>query len=532
MGLTRRTLLRLFGMTAGALSWPLRRAFAASSQPPEAGHMTLTILHTNDIHGHLTPWAGWDGDLKGKTVGGLGRLAGAVAQARKEAGGDVLLLDAGDLIGDTMLADLTHGRALVAALNFLKYDALTVGNHEPDFGTDALKDRMAEATFPTVAANLIERKGGALFTKPYVVKSVAGFKVGVLGLAYPKTAWTTAAKNVTAVEFQEPVPAVEKYLPKMRADGAEVVVVLSHLGLGGDKHLARSVEGIDVIVGGHSHNRMAEAEAVGGTLIVQAGAHGSDLGRLVLTVQKGKVTAHRRTLIPLDHDKVPADPMAEKLLSGMLDPHRKEMDEVIGRASGWLVRAQTLAGQDARKRDEESPIDSLFADILLAGTKADIALLPGVGYGVAIPPGPVTAAQLRQMVPHEGKVVTMRLSGSQVVEVLDQAVENTFTDDPAAKVGGMIQVGGVRFRYDPSSAKGHRVWHVERVAGRWEPAAEYTVVTNSMLAGGGHNYRTLTKGEKRTEHGSQYEMVRRWVGKNSPVATPTPGRISKARRSK
>jgi 2',3'-cyclic-nucleotide 2'-phosphodiesterase (5'-nucleotidase family) len=191
-----------------------------------------------------------------------------------------------------------------------------------------------------------------------------------------------------------------------------------------------------------------------------------------------------------------------------------------------------MAGQEARKRDEESPIDSLFADILRHETEADVALLPGVGYGVAIPPGPVTAAQLRQMAPHEGKVVTMRLSGAQVVEVLEQAVENTFTDDPAAKVGGMIQVGGIRFRYDPASAEGHRVWHVERAGGKWDPTAEYAVVTNSMLAGGGHNYRTLTKGEERAEHGSQYKTVLRWFGKNSPVAAPPRGRIARAAMTK
>jgi len=89
-------------------------------------------------------------------------------------------------------------------------------------------------------------------------------------------------------------------------------------------------------------------------------------------------------------------------------------------------------------------------------------------------------------------------------------------------------VGGIRFRYDPVLAKGHRVWHVELVDGKWEPMAEYIVVTNSMLAGGGHNYRTLTKGEKRTEHGSQYETIRRWFEKNSPVTTPPPGRIEKS----
>jgi 5'-nucleotidase / UDP-sugar diphosphatase len=204
------------------------------------------------------------------------------------------------------------------------------------------------------------------------------------------------------------------------------------------------------------------------------------------------------------------------------------MDEVVGKAAGWLVRAQTLAGQDARKRDEESPIDSMFADILREQTKADVALLPGVGYGVAIPPGPVTAAMLRQMVPHEGKVVTMRLSGARVIEVLEQAVENTYTDDPAVKVGGMVQVSGIRFRYDPKRAKGHRVWHVERTERQWRPTDDYTVVTNTMLAGGGHNYKALTGGEKMVEHGSQYEAIRRWFARKGAVTTPTPGRIRKA----
>ena len=521
--MSRRSFIRRAGGFAlGLLGWSGSPARAVRGRGT-----TLTILHTNDIHGHLTAWKGWEGDLKDKVIGGFGRLAGAVAQARKGAE-NVLLLDAGDLIGDSMIADLTEGKAMVEALNHLKYDAMSIGNHEPDFGTGVLRERMKEAGFVVIAANLIERKGSKLFAKPYVVKKVGGVSVGVLGLAYPKTGWTTAAKNVAEVEFQDPIPAVKHYLPKMRDDGAELVVVLSHLGLGGDKVLAEAVEGIDVIVGGHSHNRMSEAEKVGATLIVQAGAHGSDLGRLELTVEKGKVTAHAATLTLLDHDKVEADDDAERLLKRLLEPHRKAMDEVVGKAGGWLVRAQTLAGPEARKRDEESPIDSLFADILREATKADIALLPGVGYGVAIPPGPITAAHLRQMVPHEGKVVTMRLSGGQIIEVLEQSVENTFTNDQAVKVGGMIQVSGIRFRYDPKKAKGSRVWHVERTEGRWDAKAEYVVATNTMMAGGGHNYQPLRKGGMREEHGTQYEMTRDWVTKNSPVTTPKPGRISKA----
>lgn len=102
----------------------------------------MILLHTNDLHGHLTAWQGWEGNLKGKTIGGLGRLAGAIKHVRKDADDNVLLLDAGDLLGDTMIADLTKGKAMIVALNHLGYDGMTIGNHEPDFATEILLERI------------------------------------------------------------------------------------------------------------------------------------------------------------------------------------------------------------------------------------------------------------------------------------------------------------------------------------------------------------------------------------------------------
>lgn len=249
----------------------------------EEGARTVALLHTNDIHGHLLGWRGWEGDLRDRQVGGLDRLATAIARARARHG-TVLLLDAGDLLGDTMVADLTRGKALVDVLNHLGYDAMTVGNHEPDFGSAVLRQRIQEARFATVAANLVERPGGALLTRPYVTRRVHGIQVGILGLAYPKTARTTARKNVADLDFQEPIAAVKQFLPRLRAEGCAVAVILSHLGLSADLRLAEEVPGVDVIVGGHSHNRTDRPHQVGNTLIVQAGAHGSDLGQLELTV--------------------------------------------------------------------------------------------------------------------------------------------------------------------------------------------------------------------------------------------------------
>jgi 2',3'-cyclic-nucleotide 2'-phosphodiesterase (5'-nucleotidase family) len=158
--------------------------------------------------------------------------------------------------------------------------------------------------------------------------------------------------------------------------------------------------------------------------------------------------------------------------------------------------------------------------------------LPGVGYGVEISSGPVNAAQLRQMVPHDGKVVTMRLSGAAIIEVLEQAVENCYTADAAVKVGEMIQVGGIGFDYDPNYVKGERVVRIRLNTGRWDPKVTYTVVTNTMLARGGHNYREFRGGKDIIEGRSQYEVIRDWFGKHSPIEVPPSGRIRKLRKLK
>ena len=220
----------------------------------------LTILHTNDIHGHLSKWTGWDGDLKNKTVGGLDRLAAQVVKVRSEIKAEnVLLLDAGDTIGDSFVAAETEGRAVIETMNRIGYDAMVVGNHEPDFTAEKLLERIREAKFPVLAANIVRKTDDELFTKPYIIKTIGGVRVGILGLAYPNTPLTSARKNVDNLTFREAVETAREYVPRLREEGAEIVVALTHLGLNADKQLAEKVKGIDVIVGGHSHNRMTDA---------------------------------------------------------------------------------------------------------------------------------------------------------------------------------------------------------------------------------------------------------------------------------
>lgn len=501
----------------------LDSAFAASKTA------SLTILHTNDIHGHVTGWQGWQDDLAGKNVGGMDRIAAEMNKARSQAGADkVLLLDAGDTLGDTLPAVKTEGRLLIEAMNTIGYDAMVVGNHEVDFTAETLRRRIAEAKFPVLAANMLDQFSAELFTKPYIIKNVAGIKVGILGLAYPNTRYTTAKKNVKGVRFVAAQQTAARYVPLMRREGAELIIALTHLGLSADKQLAEQVEGIDVIVGGHSHNRMHEALLVGPTIIVQAGAHGSDLGRLDLSVEsdgrRAKIVRHQRQLIALTGE---GDARVKAQLDIQLKSLQTEAEERVGRAQSPIVRAQTLAGDKPRSRDEESPADDLFADAIREATGAEIAFLPGVGYGVAIPAGEITAAALKNLVPHDSEVVTMTLSGRQIKSILEQSIENFSAEDPREKVGGMIQVSGLTFAYDPRKRKGARVETISVAGAPLDVGKRYRVATNSLLAEGGHKYDEFKRGRDEQKHGKQYGMISSWLKKQSQVSTPPANRIRK-----
>ena len=399
----------------------------------------ITILHTNDIHGHLDSWRGWNGELKGRTVGGIDRLSARVREARSLLlPNSVVLLDAGDAIGDTMIAAETEGGAVIEMMNALGYDAMVVGNHEPDFTAETLRARMAEARFPVLGANIINRSTGESFTTPYIIRDVNGVRIGILGLAYPNTPLTSTRKNIEGLRFRGAVETAREYVPRLRHEGAEIIIALTHLGLSADKHLAESVDGIDVIVGGHSHNRMTESLEVRGTVIVQAGAHGSDLGRLDLTIENGRIVSSLRTLISITDEE--SDREIADLIARQRTPYEEKMNAIVGRAKTLIARAQTIAGQEPERREEESPADDLFADAIREATGAEIAFLPGLGYGVALHPGPISAASLRNLLPHDGAVWIMRLTGSHIRQVLEQAIENTVTTECVAKYFGSIGI--------------------------------------------------------------------------------------------
>jgi 2',3'-cyclic-nucleotide 2'-phosphodiesterase (5'-nucleotidase family) len=512
-------------LTVSALALFICMSIIAPVTAAQPATPKVVLLFTGDIHGHLEGWIGWDGELAGKNIGGFDRLAGAVRIVKEEVGvGNVLLLDAGDAVGDTMIAAETKGRAIIQAMNAVGYDAMAIGNHEPDFAVAGLEQLMEQSKFPMLAANL-RRASGELFAKPYLVREIAGIKIGILGLAYPNTPLTTAKKNVEGLTFQDPIECAREWVPKLRSEGADVIVALTHLGLGADIKLANGIPGIDVILGGHSHNRTTQPIREGSTIIMHAGAHCSDLGRLDLSFNSnGKLREATGRLILLEHEKISADKDLARVVAALTSPHKESLSKIIATASKPITRAQTIAGNSPQKRDEQSPADSLLADIIREVTGSEVALLPGVGYGVAIPEGPITQEALRNLIPHDSKVVTLTLTGEQIIEILEQSLKNTHAQDPSTKVGGMIQVSGLEFRYDPQALQ-----VVQCAVGgiKIEPLKQYAVATNSMLAEGGHNYRTFLHGENPREHETQFAIIKQWMVRQKTVKTPLSSRIFK-----
>lgn len=492
--------------------------------------MTLTILHTNDLHGHVTPWQGWEGELAGRTVGGAAVLATAVKEVRASLGAEpVLLVDAGDTLGDTMLAVETRGKAVVELMNAIGYDAMVMGNHEPDFTMETLKQRVQEAHFAVLAANVIEVRSGQPMFEPILIREIRGVTIGILGLAYSHTAMTTRPQNVADVRFHPAAETARYWIPRLRRQGVQVLMVLSHLGLGADMELARVVDGIDVIVGGHSHNRISDPVQIGRTIIVQAGAHGSDLGRLDLALRGGRLDGHRGQLMRLDHDRYAPDPEIAALVEQLREPYRAQLEERIAMAEKGLARAQTLGGPAPRRRDAESPVDELFADLLREALHVDIVLLPGVGYGVALGPGAVTADDLRNLLPHESEIITMKLSGRQLGEILEQSLENVLTENATERVGGIIQVSGLAFAYDPKKPPFNRILWITVQGERLESARLYEVATNSLLSQGGHRYHPFLDDIDRKPRGTEYDLIRRQLAVRHRLEPPPAGRIQVVR---
>ena len=510
-----------------AVALPLLAAPFEGAAAGSGSSGIFTLLHVNDFHGRHLPIRAAPGNATAQTgdpgrepqefdragtVGGIAHLATAIRHIREQRGPEsVILVHGGDAFSDDLLGNLTRGEAMVRLMDAIGVQFMTLGNHDFDYGAERTRELQDVVRFPMRGANVLDRATRQPFLgDPTMVLGAGGLRVGLLGLGYHNTALTTDPDNVASLAFTDGIEAARHLVPELRRQ-ADAIVVVSHQGTKVDRELARRVPGIDIIIAAHSHDHLRQPERVGHAWIVQAASDGTVLGELEVQVANGAVAGVRAASHTLWTEEFPADSQVAQMIEGLRAPFRDRLTEVIAKARDRI----------GRRYRSESPFDRLVGDILRAETGAEVALLPGVGYGVSIGPGPVTREELYALLPHPSRLVTLNLSGAQLREVLETSAANQNPPDPRERVGGLVQTAGLRWTVDLNRPSGRRVTDVMVDGSPLEEARSYPVVTHSGMLKGTHGYTAVQQGRDIRKHDRTVaEVVEAALRAKGGVAAP------------
>lgn len=477
----------------------------------------LTVLHVSENHGQWTPV-----QIGNVSLGGVARRATLINQIKAQVP-NVLVLDPGDISQGSLLFNKFQGQEGRDLYNALGVDAVALGNHEFDFGPKVLLDRFVTgAQFDVLSANadFSVEPGLTGKVKPYVVKEVGGQKVGLVGVMHDYLAQSVSP--AFRVRSTNPYEAVRAAVKDLQTQGVNKIIVLSHIGYDGrrfgqafdDLGLAAEVDGIDMIVSGHTETRLGDpatfpqalgapsgpfptvVKGPGGAPVVITHAYkgGLLLARLDLVFDdKGVLTSWQGAPIPVDAS------LAEDLkVAGVLAGLNKAVDEIRAQVVGKV--ASDLPGERPDVRGREAALGNLVADAALAATASDktqIALINGGGIRTSLKAGDVTYGDALTVLPFGNKIVDLNLTGWGLVS----ALENGLSDySPPGVFGGRFpQVAGLRFTADLSQKVGQRVQRVEIGNAQQgytplDPNGVYRVATNDFMASGGDGYTVLTQG--------------------------------------
>ena len=409
---------------------------------------------------------------------------GLMADLARQPG--TLRVGNGDDLASSVLSSVFEGRHVVDAFNAGRLDYNTFGNHDFDLGPAVASARTAESHFTWLSANLRDTTTGEVFAaaegaRRYVVVPVNGVDVGLTGLINEEAPEITNLGDEAQVV--DTATAMRETIPMMRADGADVVVVLSHLTGPAAEELAAAVDGIDAIIGDHAAGVSETLIEVNDTVIALAGDEYEFVGEVELTVEDGAVTDAGFTLHDvaetIDHPSFEPSGHVEAVASFYRDQLDAELDVVIGE---WAVEFDTRR-ETVRQREANS--GNFVADAMRENQGTDVALMNGGGIrtDTLYPPGEVTKKTIFDILPFGNTVMSLEVSGQDLLDALENGVSQV--DELA---GRFAQVSGMTYDYDPTAPEGSRVSNVTVGGADIDPSATYTLATPNFVAGGGDGY--------------------------------------------
>lgn len=479
-------------------------ALLAACAPPEP--LKLTILHHNDFHSRLQPVNRFDSTClpaeaqRNECFGGIARLAAVIEREKAAAqaqGRQVLVLFGGDTFQGSLFYTRYKGAAELEVMNMVGYDAATIGNHEFDDGPENFARFLAGAKFPIVNANIDASTEPSLRGKiaPYTIVQRGGHRIGIVGsIAEETPEITSTGPNLKVAKTED---AVRPAIAALRAQGVTRILLLTHIGLYRDKEVAAAVDGIDAIVGGHSHTLLAngiqgapepypvrvKGPAGNEVPIVQAYAYSRYVGRLDVDYDaSGKIVRAEGNAIPIPQSVQPV-----AAIQAAVDKLDAPLVALRAQPVGRTAEAYPLDGCRLR----ECALGNLVAEALLAATKrqgTQIAIQNGGGLRAGIPSGDITLGHVLTTLPFQNAVATMKLKGSDLIAALEGGVSQV-----EQTAGRFPQVAGIRYTWDKARPAGSRIVSVElRRAdgsyGPFDPNAIYSVATNDFMRKGGDGY--------------------------------------------
>jgi len=400
-------------------------------------------------------------------MGGYAHLATLVKRIHQERPGKTLLLDGGDTCQGSATSLWSRGEDMVLAINQLGVDVFTP-HWEFVYGIARVKelfgDRETRGLFKGdfVAHNVSDISwgppGDPVF-HPYAIRELGGVKVGVIGQAFPYVPVSHPLRFVPNLTFGIREEQVQRLADELRdARKVDLVVLLSHNGISVDLKLASRVRGLDVILGGHTHDAIPKPILVGKTIVINSGAHGKFLSRLDLDVRGGRVADYRYKLIPVVSKHIPEDPEMAALIRKVRGPHEARLSEALAVSDTLLYRRGNFNGS----------FDEIILDALLKKADAQVAFSPGFRWGVTIVPG--QSISLEDVYSHTSLTYpntwVREMTGEEIKTIMEDVADNLFNRDPYYRQGGdMVRVGGLTYAIDIQKSQGKRISDI-RIGGK------------------------------------------------------------------
>ncbi|WP_165822350.1 OmpL47-type beta-barrel domain-containing protein [Paenibacillus montanisoli] len=435
----------------------------------------VTILHDTHIHGRYY--------MPNTPAENMANLFGVARKIEKDKP-NALYLANGDDIATSVISDVFQGKHIIDAFNASPVDYDTFGNHDFDYGSNVLRQRVSESNFTWLTANIYDRRTNDIFAKEtgkvqkYVIKEVNGIKVGITGLGIKGS-----FMDLTEIEIKDPVTVMKALIPEMKQAGADIIVVTSHLGNKQARLLASQVDGIAVLVGDHSESILDTPEVVNKTILSFRGCEFEFLGELTLQVSNGKVTSYQYVRHSVAEEAAQPGFAPDPGVKTVTDRYIAQLTStIIGSNSNALETRSSII------RKKETGIGNYVTDVMRAWRNSDVALYysGAIATNKVYNPGNISQKMVLDLLPQTLEIVELRVTGKQLLSTLENGVSKVENSDVR-----FPQVSGISFSYDSAKPLGQRIVKATIKGVPIDPTATYTVATADYMASGAMGYADL-----------------------------------------